>query len=424
MAASAAASALQERAGHRAVVLLVALMGLAVLLNYIDRGAIGVAAPLMKSDLHLSATQFGIAVSAFFWIYGPAQPFIGWLADRTSVYRLYAMGVAVWAASTLLTGFAGGLVSLVALRMTLGLGESCAFSGSSKMIARHVPPERRGLANAVVATGIALGPAIGTLGGSAILAGWGWRAIFFVFGAGTLLWLVPWFGAVRALPQGGNPEAAGPPEGARASAPLPYRQLLAHKALWLMGLSQATANYCSFFVVVWLPLYLTTSRGLSIPTMAGFATATFGVQAASSLCCGQISDHFIRRGHDEGQVRRQFAIGGQIGMAIGVLGVAYSASPLAVLGWLLLTGAAMGIGPTMVIAMGQIYAGPRLAGSWIGWQSGIASISGIVGPILTGEIVDATGSYVGAFVFVAGVSAVGALLFQCALPPVRQIEGA
>jgi cyanate permease len=109
-------------------------------------------------------------------------------------------------------------------------------------------------------------------------------------------------------------------------------------------------------------------------------------------------------------------------MTIGVLGVAFAASPSAVLGWLLLTGAAMGIGPTMVFALGQIYAGPRLAGSWIGWQSGIASISGIVGPILTGEIVDATGSYVGAFVFVAGVSAAGALLFQFARPPVRQID--
>ena len=404
----------EKRSGDSAVVVLVGLLGLAVLLNYIDRGAIGVAAPLMKSELHLTATQFGIAVSAFFWIYGPAQPFVGWLADRTSVYRLYAMGVAVWAASTLLTGFAGGLIGLVVLRMVLGLGESCAFSGSSKMIARHVPPERRGLANAVVAAGIALGPAIGTLGGSAILAGWGWRAIFFVFGAGTLLWLVPWFGAVRALPKDRETEPA--------AARLPYRQLLSHKALWLMGLSQATANYCAFFVVVWLPLYLTTSRGLSIATMAAFATATFVVQALSSLCCGQLSDHFLRRGHDEGKVRRQFAIGGQIGMAIGVLGVAYAASPAAVLGWLLLTGAAMGIGPTMVIAMGQIYAGPRLAGSWIGWQSGIASISGVVGPILTGDIVDATGSYVGAFVFVAGVSAVGALLFQFALPPVRQIE--
>lgn len=403
-----------KRSGNGAVTALVALLGLALLLNFVDRGAIGVAAPLMKADLHLTATQFGVAVSAFFWIYGPAHPLVGWLVDRVSVYRLFAMGVALWALSTFLTGFVGGLTGLIVLRMMLGVGESCGFSGSSKMIARHVPPERRGLANAVVAAGIALGPAVGTLAGGAILGGWGWRAVFIAFGAGTLLWLVPWLLVVRDLPQGSDPE--------QTAAPTPYRVLLAQPALWLMGLCNATANFCSFFVIVWLPLYLITSRGLSISTMAAFATATYVVQALSSLGWGQLSDHWIRQGRDEGTVRRQIAIAGQIGMAIGVLGIAYAGSPAAVLAWLLLTGAAMGIGPTMVFALGQIYAGPRLAGSWIGWQTGIASISGIVGPIVTGAIVDATGSYVGAFVFVAAVSTVGALLFQFALPPVRQID--
>lgn len=411
-----ASAAEQERGSKQAVAALVALLGLAVMLNFVDRGAIGVAAPLMKSDLHLTATQFGIAVSAFFWVYGPIHPFVGWLADRMSVYRIFACGVAVWALSTLLTGLVGGLTGLIVLRMMLGLGESCGFSGSSKMIARHVPPERRGLANAVVGVGVALGPAVGTLLGGAILAGWGWRAIFLVFGAGTLLWLVPWLVVVRALPPGREPEQTAPP--------MPYARLLAQPVLWLMGLCHATANFCAFFVIVWLPLYLTTSRGFSISTMAAFATATYLVQALSSLVSGHVSDQMIRRGQDEGTVRRRFAVLGQIGMTVGVLGIAFAATPAAVLCWLLLTGAGMGIGPTMVFAIGQIYAGPRRAGSWIGLQTGLASISGIVGPILTGAIVDATGSYAGAFLFVAGVSAVGALLFQFALPLVQQIDWA
>ena len=403
-----------QRGASGAVIALVALLGLAVLLNFVDRGAIGVAAPLMKADLHFTATQFGIAVSAFFWTYGPAHPFVGWLADRMSVYRIFAAGVALWALSTLLTGFVGGLTGLIVLRMMLGLGESCGFSGSSKIIARHVQPERRGLANAMIGVGIALGPVVGTLAGGAILGGWGWRAIFIVFGLGTMLWLLPWFAVVRALPQGREPEQTAPA--------VRYSTLLSQPALWLMGLCNATANFCAFFVIVWLPLYLTTSRGFSIATMAVFATATYLVQALSSLGSGQLSDHLIRQGRDEGTVRRRFAVIGQIGLVVGVLGIAYAASPAAVLGWLLVTGAAMGIGPTMVFALGQIYAGPRMAGSWIGWQTGLASISGIVGPIVTGAIVDATGSYVGAFLFVAAVSAVGALLFQFALPPVRQID--
>src|SRR6185295_7661570 len=152
---------------------LVFLLGAAVFLNYVDRGAIGIAAPKMKSELGLSEEAYGVAFSAFFWIYAPVQLFAGWLCDRFSVYRLMALGILLWAGSTLLMGFAGGFVSLLVLRVMLGVGESISFPGSSKIIARHVPPERRGMANAAVAAGIAIGPAVGTLAGGLILGAWG-----------------------------------------------------------------------------------------------------------------------------------------------------------------------------------------------------------------------------------------------------------
>src|SRR4029453_1655563 len=179
---------------------LVLLLGASVFLNYVDRGAIAVAAPLMKGELNLSATEFGTAVSAFFWIYAPVQLIVGWLCDRFSVYKMMALGVIVWAASTLLMGLAGGFLSLLVLRVMLGIGESIAFPGSSKIIARHVPAESRGMANAAVATGLALGPAVGTLAGGMIIASYGWRAMFFAFGLATLIWLVPWQRIVGALP--------------------------------------------------------------------------------------------------------------------------------------------------------------------------------------------------------------------------------
>src|SRR6476620_10898539 len=133
----------------------VVVIAAAIFLNYVDRGAIGIAAPLMKAELGLSATRFGIAVSAFFWVYAPIQLLIGRMCDRLPVYRVYGAGVALWAASTMLTGFVGGMVSLVCLRVLLGVGESVAFPGSSKMIARHVPQGRRGLANAAVGAALA-----------------------------------------------------------------------------------------------------------------------------------------------------------------------------------------------------------------------------------------------------------------------------
>src|SRR4051795_13580373 len=127
---------------------LVLLLGAAVFLNYVDRGAMGIAAPLMKSELGLSEKTYGLAFSAFFWIYAPIQLFAGWLCDRFSVYKLMATGIVIWALSTMMMGFAGGFLSLFILRIMLGIGESLSFPGSSKVIARHVPSDRRGVANA------------------------------------------------------------------------------------------------------------------------------------------------------------------------------------------------------------------------------------------------------------------------------------
>lgn len=100
----------------------VILLALSVLLNYVDRGAIGVAAPLMIDELDFTATEFGTAVSAFFWVYAPLCLFVGWLCDRFCVYRMFAAGIALWALATLLTGFVNGLVLLIVLRLLLGLG--------------------------------------------------------------------------------------------------------------------------------------------------------------------------------------------------------------------------------------------------------------------------------------------------------------
>ena len=116
---------------------LVFLLGTAIFLNYVDRGALPVAAPLLKGDLKLSNEAYGWAISAFFWVYAPIQLFAGWLCDRFSVYKLLAVGILIWAGSTLLMGFVGGVASLFVRRSMLGGGESLAFPGSSKIIARH-----------------------------------------------------------------------------------------------------------------------------------------------------------------------------------------------------------------------------------------------------------------------------------------------
>jgi MFS family permease len=340
------------------------------------------------------------------------QLFAGWLCDRFSVYGMMALGILIWAASTLLMGFAGGFVSLLVLRIMLGVGESISFPGSSKIIARHVPPEGRGVANAAVATGLALGPAIGTLVGGLILSQWDWRAIFLVFGIVTLLWLVPWRGAVRALPTTGHHDA-----GAR----VPVGALLRNWSLWSMSIVHALGNWCFYFLLAWLPLFLTKSRGFSIGEMTVLATLGYGVQGACALAYGHFSDWWTRSGRSEAASRRGMMIVSQLVSAVAILGLAFAHDALVIGVLLCLAGAATAALSLNLYAVAQMFAGPRAAGTWVGFQNALGNLSGIIGPIVTGIVVQRWG-YDSAFVLTAAVALLGAAWWWLAVPAIRQIE--
>lgn len=392
----------------------VGLIALSVLLNYVDRGAIGVAAPLMKEDLKLSATGFGLAVSAFFWVYAPACLLVGWLCDRFCVYRIFAAGVAIWALSTALTGFVGGLVSLIILRLFLGLGESIAFPGSTKIFAAEVPAERRGIANAVVAAALAFGPAAGVLAGGAILGEWGWRPVFWIFGAVTLLWLIPWMIASAPMRTRG---LAAP-----AAGQISIARLIRLPTLWKMSIVHFLSNYGFYFLLAWLPLYLVNTRGYSIGEMTILTTLSFTTQGVVALAGGWLSDTMVARGANEGEVRRWLMIAGQVGLGAAIAGIGVADSYTMLAFWLAVAGFGTGLLSTNLFAVGQIFAGPRAAGSWMGAQNALGNISGIVGPIVTGLIVDYLGGYGYAFASAAGLSLLGALLWWKMIPEIRPLD--
>ena len=391
---------------------LILLLGAAVFLNYVDRGAIAVAAPLMKGELGLTATEFGTAVSAFFWIYAPVQLVIGWLCDRYNVYRLMAWGVILWAASTLLMGFVGGFLSLLVLRVILGVGESVVFPASGKIIARHVPAEGRGFANACCAAGIALGPAIGTLAGGMILASLGWRAIFIAFGIATLIWLLPWRRVIGALPQNRDSEK---------EAAFPVGRLLEKWSLWAMGIGHACGNYGFYFLLAWLPLFLVQQRGLSIEQMTLLASLGYGVQAVAALMLGSISDRWTRSGRSEAAMRRWMLALGQMLMAGCILGISLSEDLLVIGVLLCLAGVASASLSTNLYSVAQMFAGPRASGTWIGIQNAVGNISGILGPIISGFLIDRSG-YDGAFYLAAGIAAFGALWWVVGIPRIAPIS--
>ena len=406
------ATAALARSTRTSANLLVLMLGLLVFLNYVDRGSISVAAPLMKGDLKLSNEAYGWAFSAFFWVYAPVQLFAGWLCDRFSVYKLLALGLFIWASSTLLMGLIGGFISLLFLRILLGIGESLAFPGSSKIFARHVPAERRGTANAALAMGIAFGPAFGTLAGGLIVANWGWRTMFIFFGLMTLIWLLPWRQVMRAFA-----DSPGTEEGQRVN----IAALAGKWPLWSMSIVHCLGNYCFYFLLAWLPLYLTKQRGFTITQMTLLASLGYGVQGCCAFAFGRFSDWWTCSGRSEAACRRWMVVASQSIAATAILGLAFAHSAATIGILLCFAGAASASLSINLYAIGQMFAGPRATGTWIGVQNSLGNLSGIFGPIVTGIIVDRAG-FGSAFVLTAGVAALGALWWAVGVPPIRQVE--
>jgi MFS family permease len=367
----------------------------------------------MQGELGLSDEAYGVVFSAFFWVYGPVQVIVGWLCDRFNVYRLAAAGILLWAVSTLLMGFTGGFLSLLVLRVMLGVGESISFPATSKIIAEEVSGERRGIANAMVSIGIALGPAAGTLAGGLILASQGWRAIFIVFGLVTLLWLLPWQRAVRGI------------EARQSVEPLsrvPIAELLGRWSLWSMSVAHVASNYVFYFLLAWLPNYLVRARGLAITNMTLLATLGYAAQAIAAIGFGLWSDHWTRSGRSEGAIRRWMMVVTQIVQGIAILGVLTADTPLAIGAWLCVAGVCTGSLSLNIYAVAQMFAGPKAAGSWIGFQNAFGnSFSGILGPILAGVIVARAG-YDGAFYVAAAVAILGGIWWIFAIPRIEQVE--
>jgi MFS family permease len=381
--------------GQTTAARLVALLAIAIFINYIDRGNLATAAPQIKDQLHLTNTQFGLLTSAFFWTYTPAMLLAAWLADRINPYRTLALGFALWSAATALTGLAGGYLTLFALRFCLGIGESVAFPCSSKLMSDYLPPHRFGAANGLLIAGVAWGPAFGTLAGGLMMQRYGWRAMFVVFGLAAFLWLLPWLQATRrAPPPVMHEEARHPPS---------FAAILSRRELWGASLGHFGSNYVLYFVLSWLPLYLVKDRGFTITEMAGIVAVIYSLYGASSILLGWLSDRWIAAGATLERVRKTVFIAGLIGIAIGLLGTALGGRDMAVAS-LMFCGFCFGTNGTSLWSVTQTLAGPRGSARWVGIQNAFANFAGIVGPVVTGYVVDRTGSFVDAF-YLAGIMA-------------------
>jgi ACS family D-galactonate transporter-like MFS transporter len=387
------------------------LLAICALINYVDRGNLSIAAPLLKDELRISASQLGILLSAFFWTYTAMQFVSGWMVDSFDASRVIAAGFLLWSLTTAATGLVQGITMLLAMRLMLGVGESVMIPACSKMLGLHLPERHRGFANGVLQGAWSFGPAVGTVGAGLLMAKYGWRSVFIGIGLTSLAWLPAW---IKWTPRAGTT--------VRSLAAAPgFADILCQRSFWGVCAGHFSVNYLAYFMLTWLPFYLVRERHLSMQSMAKVASAYYAIEGLSAITTGWFSDFFICRSYTPTLVRKS-------AMAVGhtIAGIALAVWALTNSQWYLLCLVAIGIGCGAAragpFAFSQTLAGSRATGKWTGLQNGFANLSGVVAPALTGFLVDRTGKFLAPLAIAAAVLVAGGLAWVFAVGPVEPVS--
>lgn len=391
-------STLPRRKGLSGTLTLVlVLLAISVFINYVDRGNLSIAAPMLTGELNISASQLGVLLSAFFWTYACLLPFSGWLVDRLNVNWVFAGGFLLWSAATAATGFVHTFQVLLVLRLILGAGESVAYPSYSKIVALHFPEEHRGLANAVIAAGLVLGPGFGMLLGGMLMARFGWRLFFIVLGLASLLWLVPW---LKWMPKKQNAIDTH----AEDAPSLP--EFLRLRSAWGTSAGLFCSNYVNYFLITWLPFYLVRERHFSMDNMAKIGGIAYLLGACFATLSGWLSDRWILSGATTTRVRKTFT-GGGLACAGIFVGLAAVSGPDYCVAALILGVISFAVCASNIWAITQTLAGPQAAGRWTGFQNFIGNLAGVAAPALTGFVLQRTGHFYWAFAILTAVALTG-----------------
>jgi ACS family D-galactonate transporter-like MFS transporter len=385
---------------------IVGLLFTASLINYFDRATISFALPMISRELHLGPEAKGVLLSAFFWSYTLMQIPMGVLADRVNLRWLYAAAFALWSVSQGLIGLAGSLQAIIAFRVLLGIGESIYLPGGSKIVSLLFRPKERGLPCGLFDAGTRTGLVVEGLVVPWMLLHYGWRTSFTAVGFAALLWLIPWFALTPSDLRGRRPPGVERP---RRSVGQTIVTLATNRNLLGVCLGFFCFDYYWYFLVTWLPDYLITSRGLTMLRAGIYAALPYLVFGLSEPIGGWIADRLVRGGWSETRARKGVIT---VAFLTGLLLIpaARVSSPAAAVS-LIIGGCLVGLATGNLLVVLQSCAPRAEIGLWTGVYNFVGNIAGILSPIITGILIERTGSYTPPFLLAAGLIATGSLAF-------------
>lgn len=379
-------------------------------ITYVDRVNVSTAAAAFKTDLGLSNTQLGFVFSAFAYPYLVCQVIGGWFGDRFGARRTLIVCGAIWSVATILTGLVGGLYTLVAARMLLGLGEGATFPTATRAMSSWLPGGKSGWAQGITHAAARLGNAI-TPPAVVILIGWvSWRGSFVVMGFVSLVWVAVWAWYYNDDPRAHPGVTAA--ELARLSAPRPATvRTPTHWGLLLRRMAPVTFVYFCYgwtlwTFLTWVPQFMLYAYKLDLKNSALFSMLVFGGGVVGDALGGWLSDWIYRRTGSLTRARRDLVIFGMIGSLLCSVPILWITEP--VMAALSLGGAfffaELTIGPMWAIPMDIA---PAHSGTASGLMNSGSALAAILSPLVFGVIIDRTGNWSLPFIGTMGLLLVG-----------------
>ncbi len=412
--------------------------------NYADRAIVSIVGAPLSKELAISPVALGYIFSAFGWSYVAAQIPGGWLLDRYGSKRVYGLSILLWSIFTFAQGsvgfFGGGaaIAWLFVLRFLVGAAESPSFPGNARIVAAWFPTAERGKASAIFNAAQYFAPVLFAPLVSWITQRFGWSYSFFVMGlVGIALWVV-WGRVIHGprehpaiseaertyIDRGGAlmqmDGAAVDTSQHRPFAWSDLRQLLGNRMLLGVYIAQHCITAITYFFLTWFPLYLIKDRGMSIlnaglvaslPALCGFFGGVLG---------GVISDALYRRTRSLTWARKIPIIGGML-LSMTIIVCNYVTSPTLVVVVMAIAFFGKGVG-SLGWAVVSDTSPKEIGGLSGGLFNMFGNTAGITTPIIIGYMIQHTGSFNGALVFIGFNAFVAMAAYLFVVGEIRRVE--
>jgi ACS family glucarate transporter-like MFS transporter len=405
-------------------------MWAAIAINYLDRTVMSAATPDIMQNLHIGPTTMGLIMSAFFWSYASFQIPSGWLADRIGQKICLSISVTWWSLATAFTAAAKSVFGLINARIFMGIGEAGAYPCNAGIAAKWFPDKERGKVTALFDSGTKFGTAFAMPFVAWMVATFGWRMPFIACGALGLLWVVVWVFYYN------DPEKHKyinkqeltyirdgqiKKEGIDKIQPMKWYELLKYRNIIAMCLGFFIFNYTMYFFITWFPAYLVDERGMHIMKMGYFAMLPPLSGIIGQWSGGIFTDYMYEKTKSLNIARKINLVGGML-LSVSIGFAAFAHSDILAIFLLCLCYAGLAFAASAIWSLPGDIAPRNMTSVLGGIQNTASNCGGIIGPIVNGLIIGATGSYVIALL-VSGICCfITALIYMFMLKDIKPIE--